>query len=147
MSTRDPIVLVADDCENDALLMETVFRRAGWVQPLRFVRDGEQAIAYLEGAGGYADRTRHPLPSVLLLDLNMPRKNGFQVLAWIWEQPALRGLHVYVLSASSQPEDIRRAYELGAKSYLVKPGNLDGLTAMARTLLDWTSLSRLAGPA
>jgi CheY-like chemotaxis protein len=142
MRIADPIVLVADDCEYDALLMETVFQRAGFVHPLRFVCDGEQAIAYLEGTGSYANRILHPLPSVLLLDLKMPRKDGFQVLAWIRDHPALGRVHVYVLSASGQAEDIRRAYELGARSYLVKPGNLDGLTAMARTLLAWTRLNQ-----
>lgn len=144
MTFADPVVLVADDSNYDALLMQTVFQRAGWVRPLLFVQDGEQAISYLGGEGAHADRARFPLPSLLLLDLNMPRKNGFEALAWIRQQPRLQGLHVYILSASSQPEDIQRSYDLGATSYLVKPSNLDGLMHLARTLLGWVRLSHFA---
>lgn len=144
MQIDQPIVLLADDDDLATLLMNTVFERAGFVQPLRFARDGEEAIAYLRGDGAYGDRSQYPLPTVLLLDLNMPRKNGFEVLAWIRQQPALKRLHVYVLSASSQPDDIQRAYELGANSYLVKPGNLDGLLHQARTLMAWLRLGHFA---
>ncbi len=144
MTTEDPIILVADDCENDMLLMRTVFKRVGFLQPLRFVPNGEQAIAYLSGEGVYSDRQQFPLPTALLLDLNMPRKSGFDVLRWIREQPPLECLRVYVLSASNRAEDIRQAYDLGANSYLVKPRNLDGLMHLARTLLGWLRLSHFA---
>jgi len=144
MTIEDPIVLIVDDSEYDALLMRTVFERSGFVQPLRFARDGEEAIAYLRGDGVYFDRKQFPLPTVMLLDLNMPRKNGFEVLAWIQQQPALKRLRVYVLSASSRAEDIQRSYDLGAGSYLVKPGNLDGLMHLAKTLITWLKLSQFA---
>ena len=144
MTIEDPIVLIVDDSEYDALLMRTVFERCGFVQPLRFARDGEEAIAYLRGDGVYIDRKQFPLPTVVLLDLNMPRKNGFEVLEWIQQQPALRRLRVYVLSASSRAEDIQRSYDLGAGSYLVKPGNLDGLMHLAKTLITWLKLSQFA---
>ena len=144
MTITDPIVLIVDDSENDTLLMRTVFERAGFVQPLQFARDGVDAIAYLHGDGAYSDRTRFPLPTVMLLDLNMPRKNGFEVLEWIRQQPALKRLRVYIMSASSRPEDIRQAYDLGANSYLVKPGNLDGLMQLAKALVAWLRLSHFA---
>lgn len=144
MMIEDPIVLLVDDSKDDALLMRTVFERAGFVQPLRFAGDGEQAIAYLSGEGIYRDRTQSPLPTVVLLDLNMPRKNGFEVLQWIRQQPTLKRLRVYILSASSRTEDIRRAYDLGANSYLVKPGNLTGLMHMAKTLVAWLKISHFA---
>lgn len=144
MNIDAPIVLLADDSDYDSLLMRTVFERAGFVHPLRFARDGEEAIAYLRGDGAYADREQFPLPTVLLLDLNMPRKNGFEVLVWIRQQPAFKRLRVYVLSASSRAEDIERAYDLGANSYLVKPGNLDGLMHMAKCLIAWLRLSHFA---
>lgn len=137
MMTADPLVLIADDNEYDTLLMRTVFERIGLALPLQFVRDGVEAIAYLRGEGVYGDRQQFPRPTVLLLDLNMPRKNGFEVLAWIREQPALTRPHVYVLSASSQPADIRRSYDLGAGAYLVKPGTLDELLHLAQTLVTW----------
>ncbi len=144
MIIENPTILVADDDECASLLMSTVFERAGFGQPLQFARDGVEAIAYLSGDGAYADRQRFPLPAVLMLDLNMPRKDGFEVLAWIRQQPAFKQLHVYVLSASGQPEDIQRAYDLGAKSYLVKPGNLDGLMHQAKCLMAWIKLSHFS---
>lgn len=141
MIVAEPVVLLVDDCEDDALLMRVVFKRAGFTQQLQRANDGEEAIAYLTGAGDYADRNRFPWPDVVLLDLNMPRVNGFEVLAWMWQQGTFKRMHVHVLSASSRPEDIARAYELGVNSYLVKPGNLDGLMTMARCLFSWTRIS------
>ncbi len=144
MMIEDPIVLLVDDSKNDAMLMRTVFERAGFVQPMRFAVDGDDAIAYLRGDGRYGDRKLFPLPTTVLLDLNMPRKNGFEVLDWIRHQPALRRLRVYILSASSRAQDIERAYDLGANSYLVKPGNLDGLLEMAKCLVAWLRISHFA---
>lgn len=144
MTIIDPVVLLVDDSPNDVLLMRTVFERAGFVEPLRFATDGEDAIAYLHGDGPYRDRKKFPLPTVMLLDLNMPRKNGFEVLEWLRRQPTLKRLRVYVLSASSRAEDIERVYDLGANSYLVKPGNLDGLMHMAKCLVAWLKLSHFS---
>lgn len=140
MIIENPLILLVDDCSDAALLMATVFDRAGFGQPLRFARDGGEAIAYLRGDGVHADRLKYPLPTVMLLDLNMPGKDGFDVLAWLRSQPGFRALRVYVLSASSRPEDIQRAYELGASAYLVKPGNLNGLMQMAKDLIAWLKL-------
>jgi CheY-like chemotaxis protein len=144
MLIEDPIVLLVDDSANDALLMSTVFKRGGFVHPLQLAHDGEEAIAYLRGNGRYADRQQYPLPTTVLLDLNMPRKNGFEVLEWLRQQPALKRLRVYILSASSRPQDIERAYDLGANSYLVKPGNLDGLLHMTKCLVAWLKLGHIA---
>ena len=144
MKIEYPIVLIVDDSENDALLMRTVFERSGLVSPLQFVRDGVDAIDYLKGVGAYSDRRQFPLPTVMLLDLNMPRKNGFEVLTWLRQQPALKRLCVCVLSASSREEDVRRCYDLGANSFLVKPGNLDGLMQLAKTLIAWLNLTQVA---
>jgi len=144
MTTDDPVVLLVDDSSNDSLLMRTVFERAGFLHPLHFARSGDEAIAYLRGDGRYADRLLFPLPTTLLMDLNMPGKNGFEVLDWIGHQPYLRRLRVYILSASSRPEDIERAYDLGADSYLVKPGNFDGLLHLANCLISWLKLNHFA---
>ena len=141
MLIENPTILLVEDDESSAMLMSTVFARAGFAPPLQLASDGVEAIAYLSGEGVYADRTKFPLPTVMLLDLNMPRKNGFEVLEWIRRQPGLKPLHVYVLSASSLDEDIRRCYNLGANSYLVKPGNLDGLMHQARSIIAWLKLS------
>ena len=144
MINENPIILAVDDDDCASLLVSTVFERAGLVQPIQFARDGMEAIDYLSGAGAFSDRTQFPLPTLVLLDLNMPRRNGFEVLAWIRQQPGLKRLHVYVLSASSQEADIRRCYDLGASAYLVKPGNLEGLMNQARCLLAWLRLSHIS---
>jgi CheY-like chemotaxis protein len=144
MTIEEPIILLVEDSENDALLMCTVFDRAGLGQPLRFARNGDQAMAYLRGDGIYADRVQYPLPTALLLDLNLPGMNGLEVLTWIRQQPRLKRLRVYVLSASSRSQDIREAYDQGANAYLIKPGNLDGLMHLARILVAWLKLSQFA---
>jgi CheY-like chemotaxis protein len=146
MTIVDPIVLVVDDLEDATVLMRIVFERAGYVEPIRIVRDGEAAIAYLRGDEGTSSYKQKGMPAVVLLDLNMPRKDGFEVLEWIRRQPALNQLCVCILSASSLPEDVARAYDLGANAYLVKPGNLAGLTHLATTLLAWVRLIQLAPP-
>ena len=147
MIIENPTILVVDDDDCATHLVSTVFERAGLVEPLQFARDGVEAIAYLSGEGAFADRTHYPFPTVMLLDLNMPRKNGFEVLAWLRQQPVLKRLHVYVLSASSQSEDIQRCYDLGANAYLVKPSNLDGLMKQANCLLAWLKLSHISAVA
>jgi CheY-like chemotaxis protein len=144
MTIEDPIVLLVDDQADAAELMRIVFARSGFVNPLRFAGDGEQAIAYLRGDTGSDNYKRSGVPTVVLLDLNMPRKNGFEVLEWIRQQPALNQLCVCILSASSQPADIARAYDLGANAYLVKPGNLAGLMHLATNLLAWLRLVQFA---
>ncbi len=146
MLIEDPIVLLVDDSEDDALLVRRVFERVGFAAPLRIVGDGEEVIAYLNGAGAFGDRAKFPLPTVVLLDLNLPRKNGFAVLAWIRQQPEHKRLCVYILSASSQADDIQQAYDLGANSYLVKPGTLDELAAMTQCLLAWLRLGHFYVP-
>jgi CheY-like chemotaxis protein len=147
MNARNLTLLVVDDSECDRLLMQVVFSQTALAQPLTLIPDGEQAIAYLNGDGAYQDRHVSPMPDAVLLDLNMPRKNGFEVLEWIRRQPGLRFLRVYILSASNRLEDIRRSYELGANAYLVKPGNLDGLAELARTVIAWLGINHTPTPA
>src|SRR5688572_29415033 len=114
-------ILVAEDNEDHALLTKRAFQQAGFLNPLRFVQDGVEAIAYLSGDGKYADRIEYPMPGLLLLDLKMPNKDGFEVMEWIRRQPALRTLRVVVLTTSDRVFDLQRAYQLGAASFLTKP--------------------------
>jgi CheY-like chemotaxis protein len=97
---------------------------------LQNVEDGERAMAYLSGLGIYADRDRFPLPSLILLDLKMPRATGFEILKWIRKHPELGQLPVLVLSGSELQDDIRRAYDVGANSYLVKPLGFEALVGL-----------------
>jgi CheY-like chemotaxis protein len=134
-------ILLVDDSENDLDLMTIAFKKAEFNNPLQQVRNGEEAIAYLKGEGVYSDRNAHPMPAVMLLDLNMPMKNGFDVLEWVRTQPSLKRMTVIILSASTRIEDIERAFDLGANSFLVKPSALDQLVTMSSRLRDWLEIN------
>lgn len=118
---RGETILLVDDNEDDQLLLRQAFSRVRPTPALRVVSSGEEAIAYLQGDGPFGDRNEFPLPDLVLLDLKMPRKSGFEVLEWIRAQPHLRGLCVVVLTSSEAAWDVKRAYDLGASSFLVKP--------------------------
>jgi CheY-like chemotaxis protein len=114
-------VLIAEDDPGDAFLLKRAFAISEVPAELYFVRDGQEAIDYLGGTAPFSDRNSYPLPDLMLLDLKMPRLNGFDVLSWLRQQPGLKRLLVTVLTSSDQPQDINRAYDLGANSYLLKP--------------------------
>jgi CheY-like chemotaxis protein len=135
------VFLLAEDDENSALLMSEAFVKAGVENPLRVVADGEEVIAYLRGVPPYQNRAEHPLPFVLLLDLKMPRKDGFEVLEWVRKEPALKRLIVIVFTSSNRAADADRAYELGANFYLTKPGSFKELIEMTKCLRDWLQLN------
>jgi CheY-like chemotaxis protein len=113
-------VLVAEDDRVARILMERAFRKAEAKSGLSFVCNGEDAIKYLEGHEAFHDREKYPFPSLVLLDVNMPKRDGFEVLQWIKEHPEMKKLIVVMLTSSDEPMDVRRAYDLGANSYLVK---------------------------
>src|SRR6266571_1148235 len=125
-------ILVAEDLPDDVMLLKLAFSRAGVTAPVRYVKNGEEAVAYLKGEGAFADRAEHPLPTMLLLDLKMPRLDGFGVLEWLRRQPGLRRFLVVVFTASYEQNDISRAFELGANSYIVKPGGFEDLQETVR---------------
>jgi CheY-like chemotaxis protein len=133
MIDRSLVLLVEDD-PDDVLLTQIAFERARLANPLGVVRDGEEAIAYLSGAGQYADRNKFPLPILLLLDLKMPRVNGFQVLEWLNKHPELNTIPVAIMTASDDDPDVKRAFELGAHSYLVKPPDAIALLNLVKRL-------------
>jgi len=120
-------ILVAEDDPTDAFFLQRAFKRTGIPVTLHFVRDGQEVLDYLRGEGQFADRVGHPLPQLVLLDLRMPRLDGFDVLARIRAEPALSGLVIVIFSSSSEARDINRAYGLGANSYMVKPHSMEEL--------------------
>jgi CheY-like chemotaxis protein len=143
--SSEPLLLFAEDDENDALLFSLALRKAGVLNPVAHVIDGEDAINYLSGAGKYADRLQHPLPCVLVTDLKMPKRSGFDVLAWIQNYLAAGSLPVIVLSASEQELDKKRALDLGAQAYWAKPTEFEDLVHLARELHDtWLAPHSLA---
>src|SRR4051812_11006320 len=125
-------VLIAEDDPSDIFLLQRAFAMAEVPAALHFVRDGQEAIDYLGGEASFSDRRAHPLPDLMLLDLKMPRLNGFDVLNWLRQKPGLRRLLVTVLTSSDQPNDINRAYDLGANSYLLKPSNSQDLSDLVK---------------
>jgi CheY-like chemotaxis protein len=136
-------ILVADDSVEDSFILKRAFEKVGTTVPLLFVKDGQELIDYLSGADGFADRKHHPMPRVLLLDLKMPKLNGFDVLRWLQRQPELRRLIVTVLSSSDESQDVNLAYDLGANSYVVKPSSMNGYDQIVEKLRDyWVEVNR-----
>lgn len=129
-----PVVLYAENDENDALLMEVCWKRAGLAASLRVVQDGHEAMDYLSGVGDYADRAAHPFPALVLLDLSMPGCSGLDVLAWVRARPGFADLPVLILSLSNQEKDRAEAMACGASDYVVKP---TGLAGFVETLRGW----------
>lgn len=138
MQPRKPFsVLYVEDEDTDVLLLQHVFKREAIPNPLHTVKDGKAAMDYLAGRGPFADRTQHPLPGLVLLDLNLPYWSGFEVLTWLRQQESLRRLPVIIFSSSSRPDDIARAYDAGANGYMVKPSSLQEFSVVAKALCDY----------
>jgi DNA-binding response OmpR family regulator len=134
MGTNGKIILHVEDDPNDVMLIGRAFRKADVTAHVEVVSDGEQAVNYLSGVNANGQQELLPLPSLVLLDLKLPRKSGIEVLEWIRAQPGLKRMPVIMLTASRQTMDINRAYDLGVNAYLVKPVNFDGLVAILKSL-------------
>jgi CheY-like chemotaxis protein len=135
--SQDPPILLADDSEEDVLLIRRAFEKAGINNPLHIVRDGDEAIAYLGGHGKYSDRKVHPFPALLLLDLAMPGTDGFEVLRWVRANHAMEALRILVLTSSDRIWDVNQAYRLGANSFMVKPVEFQDLVMLSKSLHDY----------
>jgi CheY-like chemotaxis protein len=116
-----PPILLVEDSPDDVFFLKRALRHAQVEADLHVVTNGREAQEYLGGAAPYADRRKHPLPSLVLLDLRMPLMSGLEVLAWIRSQPKLAQLNVIVLTSSVEDSEMQRTFELGVVSYLVKP--------------------------
>jgi|SRR5437867_4808899 len=144
----EPVILLIEDSENDALLLQHAFKKAGLTKPLQIVRDGVDATSYLLGLGEFSDRQKYPFPKILLIDLNMPRLNGFELLGWVKSKPDLQHLMVVVLTGSARKPEINAAYQLGAKSYLVKPTRSEDLQQLIDAFFQyWIVHNHLPDPA
>ena len=132
MKKTSAAILLVEDNEDDAFLMQRALQGAGIKNQLLIVEDGQAAVDYLSSTGKYTDRTAHPLPAVVFLDLKLPMLRGHDVLAWIRQQPHLEHLVVVVLTSSNEPHDLKEAYRLGANSYVVKPPTADQLLELAK---------------
>jgi len=137
---RNLTILVAEDDENDVLLLKRAFSKNGINNPTHVSRDGADACAYLKGEGAYQDREKYPFPSIIITDLKMPRFSGFEILEWLKNHPDCHVIPVIVLSASRQEDDVKKAYQLGANAFLHKPSTSAELEKLVRTVADFWNM-------
>jgi CheY-like chemotaxis protein len=143
MTTTGAVLLVEDN-PDDVFLMQRAFKKAGIVNPLLVVEDGQEAVDYLSGMGKFSDRTAFPLPALVFLDLKLPYIKGLDVLEWIRKQPGFASLVVVVLTSSSEPSDLSEAYRRGTNSYVVKPPTAGQLVDLAQAFkLYWLEFNRV----
>ena len=128
-------VLYVEDEEHDAFFMQWAFKKAHVANLLQIVVDGQQAVAYLQGTGPFANREQYPLPGLVLLDLNIPCLSGIEVLQWLRRHPQLHDLPVVIFSSSSNVLDIAKTKELGIQHYLVKPHDPQEIVAQLEELI------------
>lgn len=129
--SRDTILLVEDD-DDEIHLMRKALTKGGLGNPLQIISHGGEVIPYFEGKGAYADRNLYPLPGLMFLDLKLPGISGLYLLAWIKGNPEFRHIPVVVFTSSDDPDDLRRAYQFGANSYLIKPVAFEEFVDMIR---------------
>jgi CheY-like chemotaxis protein len=125
-------ILLVEDEENDAMLLKMALKRNNILNPLHWVKDGLEAIAYLNGEGVYANHALYPFPEVLIVDLKMPRMSGLELLQWIRDHSHYKVIPTIIMSSSRQDSDIDRAYELGANTYIIKPSSFDELARVVK---------------
>jgi CheY-like chemotaxis protein len=131
------VILLVEDDPNDIALIKLGFSKVGILNPLVVISDGEKAIEYFSGQEPYADREKFPLAQLILLDLALPRRTGFEVLEWVRSQAQLRHVPVIVLTGSTLAVDVRHAYQLGANSFLTKPADLPELILSLKEMTDF----------
>lgn len=127
-------ILVADDDADDRLMINDALQQNRLANSLNFVEDGEDLMDYLQHRGKYQDARKYPRPGLILLDLNMPKKDGREALREIKEDPKLRGIPVVVLTTSKAEEDIYRTYNLGVNSFIMKPVTFESLVTITKDL-------------
>ncbi|MGA2228032.1 MAG: response regulator [Syntrophobacteraceae bacterium] len=141
---KKTVLLMADDDEDDCLLMADAVREVFRTENFHCLRDGQELMDYLLRRGDYTDTNKFPPPDLIFLDLNMPRKDGFQTLKEIKEHPGLRTIPILIFSTSQEQEQIELSYKLGANSYITKPMSFDDLIKTVKCLSDyWFGVAEL----
>jgi CheY-like chemotaxis protein len=131
---KSAIILIAEDDEEDRMLTREAFAESKLIKKLHFVHDGEELMDYLNHRNKYEDQERFPSPGLILLDLNMPRKDGREALREIKANPELKRIPIVVLTTSEAEEDIMKTYDLGVSSYITKPVTFQGLVEITEAL-------------
>jgi CheY-like chemotaxis protein len=139
---NEETILIVEDRDDDVQLLKTVLRLAKIANPAHIVRDGLAAKNYLEGATPYTDRSFFPLPIAVFVDLKMPRMNGFELLEWMKARANLCNVVRVIVTNSASPEDMDRAYSLGASFFVTKPAELRQMVKMMNCVMEWLRLDR-----
>ena len=134
MNTESETILLVEDNEDDVFALRRAIKKAGVVNPLRVATNGQEAVDYLAATADPGNHVQHPLPFLVLLDLKLPYRDGFEVLEWIRTQPHLAKVVVVMLTGSDERRDHQRAYSLGARSYLVKPALAEDIKRLLESL-------------
>lgn len=142
MERIESCIMVVDDDRNDLVLLEKAFGLCGVKEKILFMNNGDDALAYLQGEGEYADRSVSPYPSFVITDLKMPKIDGFAILECIQTDSTHGIVPKVVLSSSEDPDDIRTAYKLGASSYHVKPYRFDELCGLVKNIFQYWKTCR-----
>jgi CheY-like chemotaxis protein len=137
-----PTILLVEDTPSDATLIRRGFEKTNVLNPIIWTKNGQEALGYLTGLGQYGDRVRYPLPALILLDLDLPEMTGFELLQWKRSQPNIRRIPVVILTIDTASSAINAAYDLGANSYLVKPGNPEEIMRVVKIIQEyWLGLN------
>ncbi len=136
-------ILLIEDSDDDVILLKRVIARAGIAYPIQVVSDGAEAIKYLSQEAPFEDRSKFPLPYIILTDIKMPKRTGFDVLEWIRGNPDCRSIPTIILTSSSQESDVIRAYDMGATAYIVKPGEGAVLDTIVHRLFSFWEVCRV----
>jgi CheY-like chemotaxis protein len=138
-----PTILLVEDTPSDATLIRRGFEKTNVLNPIIWTKNGQEALGYLTGLGQYGDRVRYPLPALILLDLDLPEMTGFELLQWKRSQPNIRRIPVVILTIDTASSAINAAYDLGANSYLVKPGNPEEIMRVVKVIQEyWLGLNQ-----
>jgi CheY-like chemotaxis protein len=141
-----PTIALIEDDENDVFFFKRAARAASIANPMQIIRDGREAIDYINGTGAFLDREQYPLPVLIVLDLNLPHRNGLDILRHLRSRPETQTTIVVVLTSSTSSQDMHEAYAFGANSYLAKPANPDQLAEHLRLIKAYWLTLNLAPP-
>jgi CheY-like chemotaxis protein len=138
VSLQPPTILLVEDDPNDARLVQRAFSRGGASVSVLRLQNGDEAVSYLRGEPPFDNRIAHPMPAIVLLDIKLPRRSGFEVLQWVRSRTdSLRRLPIVMLTSSTHLADINRAYDLGANSYVSKPESTEQLNELVRLFVSY----------
>ena len=142
MLPANEVLLLIEDDDNDVVLIQRALKKANFLGTVKLAHDGQEALDYFQGIGQFSDRDKFPLPTLIITDLKLPKRNGFEILQWLGAEPNRRVFPTLVFSSSPTEEDVKKAYQLGANSYLVKPADFEMLQRLIADVLYYWSICR-----